>query len=1210
MDRLLRAHAAAFGIESSFVLTNARRNLGDGGVDAQVRAAADDDVGWMATPTFWQFKARGFRDLSPALLAKDLEKGEARRLLDVGYAYRVCVSDSAPPAKVNKWESELDGYARSIRADARPVRILTADALAAWASRFWALCLEYSLGAQNVSSAIPHDVIGEQLSAIVRTYVADKSRETIAQALRRHADLRVSSAGPVLVVAGSPGVGKTRLVYEALAGESANGQMQLWIDEANAEEFVKAAVRDSQVRAVIVVDDCPRTVRQIVENWLRGNEHRLRAIVLDNESPRTSLIGPDQHWLADLSGESLATLLERNWPNIEVNRRRRFAQISQGSVRFAADLCHQNAWISEAQLAADSGRVVDAYYQNRLGSEKARHSLEAIAIFTKVGCASDVRNEIEAVARFVGYSTEHLLADLGKIKERPGFCARTSRYVYVSPEVVSSAAFDHAWRRWIEPDISRFVGAIDGDLLDAFLRKATRVGSATCRAAISSYFKGWASELSGKDLSDPIALRTLFQLVELEAPFYVVALERVISQATVEQLRHIPDSSASRAWWPLRHLYLLLETLVEFPEYFAAAEAILFRLSQAQAGLSSGARDRWQHLFEVHGLQLGALFPERLKVLERRMESSASADIALVQEAVQHLFNTATPRRDRMALGDRVPPVAAGSAEERRQWIAMAAGCLIRAANLGLPDLRYRALWTAVNNLEQIIDAGAVAEARRIFEGALRDDLHARLVGELQRVLHRTRRGDHQHLISAESIAVINEWLEVLAPETLHGRLVRAFGAWSVVSDREEQLKEHQLLVEELLRDRNLLLQELRWLSGSACAEEIGELIGERDREGHVLEAIFEAAVEGSGFLAMGYVRSNLVRFTNNGEAANKALDRLERRSETAAHNVMTAQPRVLQAAARAIGRIDRDEPNLLSHLADFILAGSESEAEVSRHLGKLHALNLNGRLDAIPVILRILGALTREDEDSGSERDQGARLASLLKDDATRSIMWDAVEADADAVMSSGGDWVRVLDVLSSFDALRAARAATRALGGRGWMAAHVVMLSLTSLASRYPRDVMTAIGETIADPARSQLWRVGKCRDLIETVGSQIVEEWLELHGTVEVARVLARHLPPPAWVGDRLMVPGVTEYVLSRYEDDEVVFREFCAGVHHLQLYGGESPGAIARQHDDEARLAHSLLNHRTRRVREWAVKEIGWATERARAARTSDEENGLD
>jgi len=116
----------------------------------------------------------------------------------------------------------------------------------------------------------------------------------------------------------------------------------------------------------------------------------------------------------------------------------------------------------------------------------------------------------------------------------------------------------------------------------------------------------------------------------------------------------------------------------------------------------------------------------------------------------------------------------------------------------------------------------------------------------------------------------------------------------------------------------------------------------------------------------------------------------------------------------------------------------------------------------------------------------------------------------------------------------------------------------------------------------------------------------DWLREHG-LEAARRIARHLPLPHLDSEgRPVVPPLTEFVLTEFEDDDWVFHEFCAGVHSFQMYSGD----IAAQHEAEAAMAESFLNHPARRIREWAQAEVRHSRWEAQQARQWQEEHKIE
>ncbi len=158
-----------------------------------------------------------------------------------------------------------------------------------------------------------------------------------------------------------------------------------------------------------------------------------------------------------------------------------------------------------------------------------------------------------------------------------------------------------------------------------------------------------------------------------------------------------------------------------------------------------------------------------------------------------------------------------------------------------------------------------------------------------------------------------------------------------------------------------------------------------------------------------------------------------------------------------------------------------------------------------------------------------------------------------------------------------------------------------LSNWAREYPEEVMAAVGAAMLDPATGVDFFISKF-PLFTALPLSIVTAWLEGAG-VEGARKIARHLPRPHFGADgQPAVPELTAWVLSRFEDDDRTFSEFCAGVHSFQVYMGDISGA----HESEAQDARRFFNHDLRRIRQWARIEHASALQNAQFHREWEDE----
>jgi hypothetical protein len=218
------------------------------------------------------------------------------------------------------------------------------------------------------------------------------------------------------------------------------------------------------------------------------------------------------------------------------------------------------------------------------------------------------------------------------------------------------------------------------------------------------------------------------------------------------------------------------------------------------------------------------------------------------------------------------------------------------------------------------------------------------------------------------------------------------------------------------------------------------------------------------------------------------------------------------------------------------------------------------------------------------------------------REILPRALELTLAAVGWEPNFWVQLAEDLAAVDPNAGVRLLANALVSRDYNTRDLAEESLVGLADSFPSTVMEALGESALSPVSGWVFRIEKFSRLLAAVPEGVVRAWLERAGK-QGARALARHLPPPALTEEgEPLVPPLTEFVLSRFEDDDEVFREFLAGTHAGQPYTGDIPA----HHEEEAETARRFLGHPLRRVQAWAVAEIESAKLQAQFWRQRDEE----
>jgi len=378
VDALLRAEAAmTAAAKPEDVITNIRVNIGDGGVDSEVRIALPGRPGF-ETPTCWQYKATDFADVTDAKLEKEASGDRVVARITEGYAYCVCVCDDSTAEKKAERQSTLDEARAQINPSAPAARFLGASELAAWANRFPSVVVRFFRPA--LTSALTYDRWREKERSDLPNYVELPERKQVSEEIARRAS--VTTVGPpVTTLAGPTGAGKTRLVLEALAVVAPLALYTL--DGPHVINLLTASVNDSDTTCVLVVDDCSLATRKSMSDLLSGVAHRIRAVAIadsSEESPGVSLT------LTALKDASTTKILEANFPEVSSPHRRGVAELAAGVLRVAATLAREYR-VAGSSFLDSAVRTEDDCVRVLIRSEEDMKVLEAIGMFPRVGYA-------------------------------------------------------------------------------------------------------------------------------------------------------------------------------------------------------------------------------------------------------------------------------------------------------------------------------------------------------------------------------------------------------------------------------------------------------------------------------------------------------------------------------------------------------------------------------------------------------------------------------------------------------------------------------------------------------------------------------------------------------------------------------------------------------------------------------------------------------
>ncbi len=1228
VNALIKAEAYARGVPLSAPSTTRRTNVRDGGVDTAVHIDIPaNQTGWLDVPTCWQYKATENSNVSDSDLRKEIKKPHSTKLIDKNYGYRLCICDEITDEKKSRWEEILEEEITKINSSAPPPKVISASNLADWANRFPAIIIQFFK--PELGQLLHLRAWQKNLTTLTPTFVDVNLWTGAKQRILEHADFNKPCSEVILAIQGEAGVGKTRLVYEALASLEGSENLVIYTaEDTKAIDVAYTLANNKLVQAILVADECPVDKRLRLGDILNGHKDRVRVICIDNSGERPSTEA-EESWLQRIPKDDVDNILKQNFPNVPADRRRVYVDFSGGFIKFAADLCNRDVQIAEQGNVGSVLTSIRDYLRNRLNDEEL-YTVQAISLFQKVGYRDDVQEELDQLCEILDLDKKKTIRTANRLKDLPGFIAFAGRYIYVTPAIIAQVAFERAWRQWIEPNPSEFLSTIPNLLLDAFLNRVSTSSSEEVRRIVGKFFRHWAAQLQPMDLSDTSKVGRFVVLAEIHPDDYLPRLSQLIDRATKDELLQVTGGYGGTR----RSLVWLAEKMATFPQFFRYAESILWKLAlvETELNLGNNATRIWQQLFRIFLSGTAVPFTKRIDLLEKRLFTEDREQINLALEGLNEAFNTRGSRMvGSLVVAGRIPPEN-WQPQTQLEWkkcIDKALAVLLKAARSDISSLQTSALNVAIQRLSILLANGYLEQIKALFsKDTLSQEILLSLIRSLERFLK----------FNSDASEEVQQWLQELIPNDFHGRLIQIVGkspwSYSFQDKREAWQEEINSMAQQLCEDQELLKSEMQWLSSpqAIMVGDLGNAMGTYDTNAVNLNMIMQslADTEETG-LARGYIVGLLRNHPQHTTIVkvNEWIDKFETQAPEIAYQLFSAGGSATKAVERALKLVDEGSLSL-EYLGGFLpsLLSTEEFYQILRRLvsSVKDGENESATQTAIKLVANRLESEQRENH------------VSILEETKIQNLVWELLEATAQYIRGDSYDWDEILRSAAQFDVDKATKIASLGILSKNDQQKIRAEQILVNLAKSHAEVVIQRLGEVILDDEQAWRFAMGEYRFLIQNLPLNAIKQWLRSVG-VDGARRIARQLALPYLDKEpvliflflmliqsslyqlgllllqdyldknyRPVVPPLTEFVLSEFEDDEDTFRKFCIGSHSLQVYVGFM-GDLSSLKSKEAEIARNFLNYPLRRVREWAQYEIDSCQRDAKRWHQMEEESNI-
>lgn len=638
---LIYAEAGRHNLPLDQFTMSGRVKAKDQGIDGRTQFPDADEIVMPTGPCVWQVKSGG----SVPGAAGEFDATKHGALLEAirdGLDYVLFWANDPVDPTLSTVQANFTEAAQAVRADVR-VTFLFADAIER-------LCLSH-LGVLVQQSPIPLagvvglDVWGPEEFANV-AFQADQDRVSAIEALRAHV---MSNEAPSEVhVFGDTGVGKSRLVYEALMVDGVRERVLVVPDASRWDAGLLALIAQSPERSLIaVVDDCDIEERRLLAQYSGMARGRIRLITIGSRASRERPVA-DSRYLELMPLETAAAREIALSVGLAESDADLVAEYTEGYPGLALTLANAirygdagDSLIDRVRGHEEIGGVLSS-----LLPEADVVPLGMLALFDKLGVDGDLAPELTLACDLFGID-EAVLREIVD-RELRRFVSTAGRFRRVTPRLFAIWLASQ-FMRDRRQSITAALTDLPESLRDRIVTQMQDFAGDPVVADALGELLGRRPFTSGAldDVGEGAA--RLLHVAAIATPETAMdAIERVLSNVDVETLRSYGPGRREMVW--------ALEVLLWFEDLFDRAADALLRLALAENETwANNATGVLTGVFRVFLGGTSAPYGQRLQWAHRALDEHGDPAVPIIIEGLGHALDTHESRSS-THFGGRTAP--------------------------------------------------------------------------------------------------------------------------------------------------------------------------------------------------------------------------------------------------------------------------------------------------------------------------------------------------------------------------------------------------------------------------------------------------------------------------------------------------------------------------------------------------------------------------
>ena len=642
LRRLLLAEAQANELPCEGIHVTDNITVPDGGEDGRISWEGGTDSTQFLPSRLCQFQLKA-GSITPAKAGQDvLTRGKAVKdmvqsaLESGGHYIMLCASRYANKAVQHREAAIRNALTNAgMNVHDEQIRFLDADQIAAWVNH-------HPPVATWVKEHTQPGTVGPFRSWVHWDGRAEHDRSPWVKDERLSklcAELIKVVTAPrgILRVVGLSGIGKSRLVIEALCRAEDRGRdlthMVLYADDSESDSTaINSAVQtwaDTGTRAIVVVDRCPPESHDTLTDIVSRSSSRLTLVTIDNEIP--SGIPDKTTFKMDQAPDSvIESVIGQTLPGLPSEDQRRLVRFSKGFPGIAIRIAQ--AWTESIPVAYSAEEYfVDSFVLGRRPHERELEIKSAmlLASFGLVGIERTLDGELKDVAkRGRDLSATDLRAAVSRLLDR-GIAQRRGRFAILQPRPIAMRLAERQWREW---GASEWDAVLAGDTsaslkISASKQLALLNTTDTAQDVVAHVCRSGGLFDGIQGIATSGHPEVLSFLAEIDAKAVAEQLERSLNE--IGDLFLVKD-------YTRRHIVWTLEKIAFRQDTFEDGARLLLRLAQAETEphIGNNARGQFKALFPMFAGNTAADGKSRLLMLDEAADTKDPAQRSIVVDAL------------------------------------------------------------------------------------------------------------------------------------------------------------------------------------------------------------------------------------------------------------------------------------------------------------------------------------------------------------------------------------------------------------------------------------------------------------------------------------------------------------------------------------------------------------------------------------------------